>query len=108
MSKGDKLQQIRCRLLSPFLSPARLRQPGLYDRKGLVSDRKLPKVWARRTRDIRIELIFGNVPVNTSAGCRARKSEIPLYVAGQRVNVLLASSGCAPHCTRRPAPGFCG
>ena len=29
-----------------------------------------------------------------------------LYVAGRRVNVLLASSGCAPHCTRRPAPGI--
>ena len=29
-----------------------------------------------------------------------------LCVAGRRVNVLLASSGCAPHCTRRPAPGI--
>ena len=28
-----------------------------------------------------------------------------LCVAGRRVNLLLASSGCAPHCTRRPAPG---
>jgi hypothetical protein len=27
------------------------------------------------------------------------------YVAGPRVNLLLASSGCAPDCTRRPAPG---
>ena len=26
---------------------------------------------------------------------------------GRRVNVLLASPGCAPHCTRRPASGFC-
>jgi len=34
-----------------------------------------------------------------------RESKIRLYVAGRRVNVLLASSGCAPHCTRRPAPG---
>jgi hypothetical protein len=40
-----------------------------------------------------------------SAGCRVRESKIRLYVAGRRVNVLLASSGCAPHCTRRPAPG---
>ena len=30
--------------------------------------------------------------------------QIPLYVAGRRVNLLLASSGCAPDCTRRPAP----
>jgi len=30
---------------------------------------------------------------------------IRLYVAGRRVNLLLASSGCAPDCTRRPAPG---
>jgi hypothetical protein len=37
-------------------------------------------------------------------GC-VRESKIRLYVAGRRVNVLLASSGCAPHCTRRPAPG---
>jgi hypothetical protein len=29
-----------------------------------------------------------------------------LYVAGRRVNLLLASSGCAPDCTRRPAPGI--
>jgi len=28
-----------------------------------------------------------------------------LYVAGRRVNLLLASSGCAPDCTRRPASG---
>jgi len=34
-----------------------------------------------------------------------RESKIRLYVASRRVNVLLASSGCAPHCTRRPAPG---
>ena len=34
-----------------------------------------------------------------------RESKIRLCVAGRRVNVLLASSGCAPHCTRRPAPG---
>jgi hypothetical protein len=36
---------------------------------------------------------------------RVRESKIRFYVAGRRVNVLLASSGCAPHCTRRPAPG---
>ena len=30
-----------------------------------------------------------------------------LYVAVRRVNVLLASSGCAPHCTRRRLRGFC-
>jgi hypothetical protein len=29
-----------------------------------------------------------------------------LCVAGRRVNVLLASTGCAPHCTRRPASGI--
>jgi hypothetical protein len=33
-----------------------------------------------------------------------RESKIRLCVAGRRVNVLLASSGSAPHCTRRPAP----
>jgi hypothetical protein len=36
---------------------------------------------------------------------RVCESEVPLYVAGRRVNVLLASSGSVPHCTRRPAPG---
>ena len=63
-------------------------------------------VRARRTRDIRVEPMFENsnqrirwLPV--------RESKIRLYVAGRRVNVLLASSGCAPHCTRRPAPGAC-
>ena len=64
VSKGGKLQQIRCRLLSPFVSPAHLRQPGLYDRKGLVSRRRLPKMRARQTRDIRIERMFRNVPIN--------------------------------------------
>lgn len=39
-------------------------------------------------------------------GC-VRESKIRLYVAGRRVNVLLASSGCAPHCTRRRLRGFC-
>jgi len=37
-------------------------------------------------------------------------SQLPaalVYIAGCRVNLLLASSGCAPDCTRRPAPGFC-
>ena len=42
---------------------------------------------------------------NDLAWHRVRESKIRLYVAGRRVNVLLASSGCAPHCTRRPAPG---
>jgi hypothetical protein len=40
MSNGDKLQQIRCRLLSPFINPAHLHLPGLYNRRGLVSRRK--------------------------------------------------------------------
>jgi hypothetical protein len=31
--------------------------------------------------------------------------QIRYYVAGRRVDLLLASSGCAPDCTRRPAPG---
>jgi hypothetical protein len=43
--------------------------------------------------------------VNALAWHRVRESKIRLYVAGRRVNVLLASSGCAPHCTRHPAPG---
>ena len=34
---GSKLRQVCCRLLSHFVSTARLCQPGLYDRKGLVS-----------------------------------------------------------------------
>jgi hypothetical protein len=29
-----------------------------------------------------------------------------LCVAGRRVNLLLASTGCAPDCTRLPAPGI--
>jgi hypothetical protein len=62
MSKGDKLRQIRCRLLSLFVAQARLRHFDLYDRKGMVSRRKLPKVRARRPRENRIEPMFGNVP----------------------------------------------
>jgi hypothetical protein len=38
---------------------------------------------------------------------RARESEARWCVAGRRVNLLLASPGCAPNCTRRPAPGIC-
>jgi hypothetical protein len=49
--------------------------------------------------------MFLSTFVNASAGCHVRESKIRLCVAGRRVNVLLASSGCAPHCTRRPAPG---
>ena len=48
--------------------------------------------------------MFTSTLINASAGCRVRESKIRLCVAGRRVNVLLASSGCAPHCTRRPAP----
>ena len=40
MSKGDKLRQIRCRLLSLFVAQVRLRHFDLYDRKGMVSRRK--------------------------------------------------------------------
>jgi hypothetical protein len=40
-----------------------------------------------------------------SRGQERAPIQIPLYVAGRRVNLLLASSGCAPDCTRRPAPG---
>ena len=67
-----------------------------------------PQIRARRTRDICIEPMFEDFTstlINASAGCRVRESKIQFYVAGRRVNVLLASSGCAPHCTRRPAPG---
>jgi hypothetical protein len=37
MSKGDKLRQIRCCLLSLFVAQVRLRHFDLYDRKGMVS-----------------------------------------------------------------------
>ena len=37
MSKGDKLRQIPCRLLSLFVAQVRLRHFDLYDRKGMVS-----------------------------------------------------------------------
>jgi hypothetical protein len=40
MSKGDKLRQIRCRLLSLFVAQVRLRHFDLYDRKGMVSREK--------------------------------------------------------------------
>jgi hypothetical protein len=40
MSKGDKLRQIRCRLLSLFVAQVRMRHFDLYDRKGMVSRRK--------------------------------------------------------------------
>ena len=40
MSKGDKLRQIHCRLLSLFVAQVRLRHFDLYDRKGMVSRAK--------------------------------------------------------------------
>jgi hypothetical protein len=52
--------------------------------------------------------MFEIFSINTNQRIRwlgLRESKIQFYVAGRRVNVLLASSGCAPHCTRRPAPG---
>jgi hypothetical protein len=39
MSKGDKLRQIRCRLLSLFVAQVRLRHFDLYQRKGMVSSK---------------------------------------------------------------------
>jgi hypothetical protein len=45
MSKGDKLRQIRCRLLSLFVAQVRLRHFDLYDRKGMVS---------RKNRDFQV------------------------------------------------------
>jgi hypothetical protein len=50
--------------------------------------------------------MFLSTFVNALAWHRVRESKIRLYVAGRRVNLLLASSGCAPDCTRRPAPGI--
>src|SRR2546427_12045956 len=59
-----------------------------------------------RSDDGRIEMIHQRQHhINASAGYRARESEIRLCVTVRRVNVLLASFGSAPHCTRRPAPG---
>jgi hypothetical protein len=63
MFKGAKLRQIRCRLLSLFVAQVRLRHFDLYDRKGMVSRRKLTKVRARRTRKLAISgrtRIFGD------------------------------------------------
>jgi hypothetical protein len=52
--------------------------------------------------------MFENLSININQRIRSlpcAQIQIQFYVAGRRVNVLLASSGCAPHCTRRPAPG---
>jgi hypothetical protein len=95
MSKGNKLRQIYCRFLSHFACLAQLRPPSLYDRKGMVSSFFCPQIRARRTRDIRIEPMFGNVPVNTM-------STHPLVAvcANPEFNCMSpdgASMYCSPH-----------
>src|ERR1022692_2915221 len=64
---------------------------------------------SRQTRDVRVQPMFGNVPVNTMATHRRkdyeRESDLLLWVAGLRVKVV---SPYCPGCstlTRRPAPG---
>jgi hypothetical protein len=82
---------------------------GFTVRGGVSVFKTLPADKGQDERQIfklsRCSRIFESTLINASAGCRVRESKIRLYVAGRRVNVLLASSGCAPHCTRRPAPG---
>jgi hypothetical protein len=76
---------------------------------GLVSQCKLPKVRARQTRDIRIEQMFGNVPINTCQRIgvgimRANR----MFHCGSPGSVSRYSSPCYPLrsiLTRRPAPG---
>src|SRR5450432_4236383 len=43
--------------------------------------------------------------IGASALCRARESDVPLYVAGRRVKVVSPHGRTAPPLTRRPASG---
>jgi hypothetical protein len=62
MSKGDKLRQIRCRLLSLFVAQVRPRHFDLYDCKGMVSRRKLPKVRQDEREKFAFSRCFGMFP----------------------------------------------
>jgi hypothetical protein len=95
--------------LSLFAAPSRLRQLSLYGSKGMVSQCKCQRMQARRTREIRLERMFGNVPVHTrSTHLRGIVCANPSFHCMSPGSVSRYSSPCFPLrsiLTRRPAPG---
>jgi len=75
----------------------------------MVSAENCPQIRVRQTRDIRIEPMFGNVPVNTMSTHwrrdHARESDVPLWVAGQRIKIFLALLPSAVHLDTPPGSG---
>jgi hypothetical protein len=96
--------------LSLFAAPSRLRQLSLYGSKGMVSQCKCQRMQARRTREIRLERMFGNVPVHTrSTHLRGIVCANPSFHCMSPGSVSRYSSPCYPLrsiLTRRPAPGI--
>ena len=97
VAKGDKLRQVRCRILPQFVTGADAARFVGRMAKGMVSSENCPQIRARQTREIRLDGMLADAPLLSPGGGRARESEARLCVAGRRVNLLLASSGCAPN-----------
>jgi hypothetical protein len=85
VAKGDKLRQIRCHILPQFDTAADAARFVGRMVKGMVSSENCPQIRARRVRDIRIEQMFRNVPINICQRIRwlpCARTECSLWVAG--------------------------
>ena len=99
MSKGVKLQQIRCRFLLDFDSVANADH--LVGRTASLFRLRME---ARQPRGIRFGRMPEDAPLTSwrSRGGLVRESEVRLWVAGQRVKIFLALFPSAVHLDSLP------
>jgi hypothetical protein len=69
VAKGDKLRQIRCRILPQFDTGADAARFVGRMVKGMVSSENCPQIWARQTREIRRDGMSADAPLLTPWPC---------------------------------------
>jgi len=94
ISKGDKLQQIRCRILSQFDTGADA--TGFVGRmaKGMVSSENGPQIRARQPREIRLDGMLADAPLTS---WHIRVEAVSVNQRRDYVSPVGVSMPCSPH-----------
>src|SRR5208282_6762066 len=69
VAKGDKLRQVRCRLLPQFDTGADAARFVGRMVKGMVSSKNCPQIRARQTRDFRLDAMLADAPLLSPGPC---------------------------------------
>jgi hypothetical protein len=90
VAKGDKLRQVRCRILPQFDTGADAARFVGRMAKGMVSSKNCPQLRASQTREIRSDWMLADAPLLSPGPGRVNQGR-------DGVSPVAASIYCSPH-----------